>query len=172
MADIPLAAAEALFNRLLTEKLAPMAALSQQVQSMEEELGRAQVTVSALAARTGAPVESEDSDDDLSPEVVVKDTVWRCLKCGPKLGLYDTDTDVVRVRYKDHTVYSHLGVGGWIRVICRSCGQINTLDYTPGADIGAVPVVDGIASLTHEVLLVLLGQAEASPDGRVAVRVG
>ena len=57
------------------------------------------------------------------------DIVWSCVKCGSRLGLYDQANDELRVRYKDFVAYVRVGHGGVVRVVCRSCGELNALEY-------------------------------------------
>ena len=65
-----------------------------------------------------------------SAEVRTKDTVWACVGCGAKLGVYNKETDELRMRYKELAVYMVPGVGGSIQVPCRRCAQLNTLEDT------------------------------------------
>jgi hypothetical protein len=40
---------------------------------------------------------------------VVKDARWNCQKCGTLLAWYDPEKDMLRIRYKDHILYSRVG---------------------------------------------------------------
>jgi len=53
-----------------------------------------------------------------------KDTEWRCLGCGKKLGYLDRDRKVVRIKSKDLYVFVE---GGAVLVICRQCGRFNKI---------------------------------------------
>lgn len=55
--------------------------------------------------------------------------VWKCSKCGLRLGIYDAEEDLLRVRYKDFYAYFRAGIGGYTKVVCRSCSHINQLNY-------------------------------------------
>ena len=99
----------------------PLVALKRQVSGLEADLA------SLYREVAKNEVASEGSG------AVTKDARWPCSKCGSLLGFYDPDQDVLRTRYKDHTVYVHLGDGGWVTVLCRSCGELNTQSYVPVA---------------------------------------
>ena len=60
----------------------------------------------------------------------MRDSVWVCENCAARLGIYDPQTDQLRVRYKDFVCYITPGVGGTVRVPCRRCGLENTLKDT------------------------------------------
>jgi hypothetical protein len=104
---------------------------------------------------------------DNTTGAVVVDHMVKCKKCGSLLGFYDSELDVLRVKYKDHMLYSRAGgvqidkvAGalmsaaevhgieldedvfesmvtrvcqsadyGFVQLICRGCGESNTLDY-------------------------------------------
>jgi len=55
--------------------------------------------------------------------------IWKCSKCGLRLGIYDPEKDLLRVRYKDFYAYFKAGINGYTRVICRSCSHINEVNY-------------------------------------------
>ena len=57
------------------------------------------------------------------------DKLWSCKKCGSRLGFYDLEHDLLRVRYKDFVAYVHLGVGGVIQVLFRQCSEMNEVHY-------------------------------------------
>lgn len=67
------------------------------------------------------------------------DETWQCAKCGTKLGMYDPVEQVMRIKHKDLLTYVSLGdgSGGYITVVCRSCGETNTADAGGGASEGA-----------------------------------
>jgi hypothetical protein len=58
----------------------------------------------------------------------MKDTVWSCVSCAARLGIYDERGDELRVRYKDFICYVRPGAGGTVEVPCRRCGQRNRLE--------------------------------------------
>ncbi len=60
----------------------------------------------------------------------MRDQVWACGNCSARLGIYNADTDELRVRYKDFVAYIRPGVGGSIMVPCRRCGERNSLADT------------------------------------------
>lgn len=90
------------------------------------------------------------------------DEIWNCRKCGARLGFYDPKADILRVRYKEHLLHTRLGPDGWVRVMCRGCGEDNQLDYTPG-DAGKTLV------LSAEQLASLLTRAQSSPGKQVVI---
>lgn len=67
----------------------------------------------------------------------IRDAMWKCRKCSALLAFYDRETDVVRVRYKDHLVYAHVGPAGWIQVVCRGCGEPNEQRYATPDEVEA-----------------------------------
>lgn len=96
--------------------------------------------VRALAAETGripgAPPSSPgavvvEQDDANRP---TKDEVWACARCGSRLALYNPDDDLLRIRYKDFTAHVRTGAGGVIRIVCRSCSEINEIAHADVRD--------------------------------------
>ncbi len=71
----------------------------------------------------------EAPDDDAAAERVV-DGIWDCRACGRRLGYYNREGDVLRVKYKGHITYVQLGIGGWVSAVCWGCGEMNRQDYT------------------------------------------
>ncbi len=72
-----------------------------------------------------------------SDEIKVKqnpDQLWACKKCGSRLGFYDHEQDLLRIRYKDFVAYVHLGAGGLIQVLCRQCSEMNEVHYVEVAN--------------------------------------
>lgn len=59
-----------------------------------------------------------------------RDAIWGCKKCGSRLGIYDPDTDELRIRYKDLFVYVQAGEGGYVKIVCRSCSFLNKVSYS------------------------------------------
>lgn len=100
--------------------------LQRQVAELEREI--------SIAARS-----SEERSEESG--AAVADARWSCSSCGSLLGFYDPREDVLRVRYKDHMLYVRVGVGGFVQVICRGCGAVNTQEYVaeiaePGGEAG------------------------------------
>ena len=93
--------------------------LQRQVAELERE-------VSIAARSTEGGSESSGS--------AVSDARWSCSACGSLLGFYDPKEDVLRVRYKDHMLYVRVGAGGFVQVICRGCGAVNTQEYVDEVD--------------------------------------
>lgn len=160
---------ELALDRKLEERLG---ATARTIAGLEEDLARSQATIQLLAHKAGiGPAREPGIEDDPVEGTHQPDQVWACMKCRSRLGLYDPEADVIRIRYKDHQIYSRVGVGGFIRVICKSCGEVNLMDYAPPGDMGAIPVEDGIATLTTALLEELLSRAAAG-GGSVVVRLG
>lgn len=67
----------------------------------------------------------------------MKDAAWKCGKCNSLLAYYDHDTDVIRIRYKDHLVRAQIGPGGWVEVLCRGCGENNRKEYLTPEQVAA-----------------------------------
>ena len=63
-----------------------------------------------------------------SERMVGTDRVWNCEKCGARLGVYDADSEQLRIKYKDFSLYSVPGKGGSLTVPCRRCAHLNTLE--------------------------------------------
>ena len=63
------------------------------------------------------------------PTNKVDGIAWKCQSCTSILGFLDKEKAELRIKYKDLFVYVK---GGEVRIICRSCGQQNTLsEKTP-----------------------------------------
>lgn len=58
------------------------------------------------------------------------DHPWKCAKCASILAMYDPSVDVLRVRHRDFYMYVKVGLGGFIEIICRACGESNVQQYT------------------------------------------
>lgn len=62
----------------------------------------------------------------------ISEALWTCSKCGARLGTYDAQEDVLRIRRNDLYIWIHPGAGGWTRILCRNCGEDNvTQDSRP-----------------------------------------
>ena len=101
--------------------------LISRVQTLETEIQR-------MAQMLAATVPSEGEEDERKGRAIL-DAPWKCKKCAALLGFYDVETDVLRIRYKDHVTFVRVGEGGFIQVICRGCGDINTQEYTTQDEI-------------------------------------
>lgn len=98
--------------------------ISRQVEFLERDLGATQSTVHTLAR--GGRV-------DTTPEMIsVADQPWNCSGCGNRLGLYDPQSDVIRIKHKDWYGQFHAGAGGWLEVSCLKCGRTQRVDDEPG----------------------------------------
>jgi len=60
------------------------------------------------------------------------DKLWNCVKCGSRLGIYDIKTDELRVRYRDFYAWWKAGIGGYLKIVCRSCSHLNEIKYEEG----------------------------------------
>jgi hypothetical protein len=78
-----------------------------------------------MALLAAASTGSGGNDDEAA---TMKDTVWSCVSCAARLGIYDERGDELRVRYKDFICYVRPGAGGTVEVPCRRCGQRNRLE--------------------------------------------
>ena len=68
--------------------------------------------------------------DDTVVQRTMRDNVWCCANCGARLGVYNSEKDELRIRYKDFCVYITPGTGGTTMVPCRRCGEQNLLQDT------------------------------------------
>lgn len=110
-----------------------MRSLRAQVQHLQQELTR---LGQAVAAGNMRPMDEPEPEDRGS---AVADAQWRCSKCKALLAFYDPRTDVLRIRYKDFVAFMRVGAGGFVQVLCRGCGEINTQEYATPEDIAADP---------------------------------
>jgi len=105
------------FARQMKERLA----------SMDEEMGNLTTIVSLLT--------HEDGDvPDMAPARVLIDQFWTCKRCNAKLGVFDHESDEMRIRYRDLFLYVIPGEGGRLKYTCRGCGYVNVLDGTKRKD--------------------------------------
>ena len=142
----------------------PLRKLNQRLSAMEADI--AALGAVAIGAKTE---EREDVGG------AIRDARWSCRKCNALLAWYDPDTDVLRVRYKDHLLFSRVGgvgaeelvaavfdgamkagvtlderqtqvfaeavaeavVGGFVQIICRGCGEINTQAFMSNEEVAA-----------------------------------
>ena len=114
--------------------------LEERVQYLEERIAYLQRSVSdvesvlsdfdkAIASVVMA-IEAMPDPNSNNPQdtLVSSDRVWNCDKCGARLGVYDPDSEQLRIKYKDFSLYSVAGTGGRITVPCRRCAHLNTLE--------------------------------------------
>lgn len=114
-------------------------AIEERVQSLEEKVAYLQRNISEIGEAfsdfeiainaLGAMVENlQDNGNNHQDKMVGTDRVWNCEKCSARLGVYDADTDQLRIKYKDFSLYSVPGRGGSLTVPCRRCAHLNTLE--------------------------------------------
>ena len=82
--------------------------------------------VSFLLDKAGVRVAEHDAGEPIQQV----DQTWQCVKCGARLGFYDEAEDVLRIRHKDLTVWAKIGAGGKLSVVCRSCSELNTVEWS------------------------------------------
>lgn len=104
------------------------------IQRLEARVNELEQVVASLANAAPAP---DDDDRTASAGRVMLDVMWKCKKCASLLAYYDEKEDVLRSKDKDRLAYTHLGVGGWQRIICRGCGELNEQRYQSPEDIAA-----------------------------------
>lgn len=92
------------------------------------------------------------------------DEIWSCKKCSARLGFYSPSEDILRVRYKEMILHTHVGVGGWVMVICRSCAEQNEIQYIAPKGVSQE---DRGLRLDVSALERLLALAKADPEGAV-----
>lgn len=145
----------------------------QRINGLEEDLGATSKITAAIMGSLNIGLGQDPSEEDI-PKAPV-DTIWPCQKCGTKLGFYDQQKDVLRVRYKDFSMWVHAGSGGWIRQACRNCGELNVIDASPAVSRdGAENIlhVDGDILMVDGPLLEQLREMVAtSPDGKIDIRL-
>lgn len=96
--------------------------------STDPAFRRLQRQVAELEREVSVATRKAEEGSDESGSAVA-DARWSCSACGSLLGFYDPREDVLRVRYKDHMMYVRVGIGGFVQVICRGCGAVNTQEY-------------------------------------------
>lgn len=97
-----------------------LGAIERHLRGLDEDL-----TVLSSAVRRGEPI-SEPVEPEASIESLA-DRVWSCERCPSRLGIYDPTSDLLRIRWRDLLVQVQTGPGGFVRVVCRSCGHINEI---------------------------------------------
>ncbi|HHZ94701.1 MAG TPA: hypothetical protein EYN67_03880 [Flavobacteriales bacterium] len=99
--------------------------LERQIQAIESELATI-IQMAVLSQQNTDGNQELDGTDALH----TNDVIWNCEKCSFRLGIYDTEGDELRIRYKDFYAYWTAGVGGKLKIICRSCSHVNVVRYT------------------------------------------
>ena len=113
--------------------------IEDRVQYLEERIAYLQRSVSETDAvlsdfdkaltNISSAVESLSEPGGTNAERMgTSDRVWNCEKCGARLGVYDPDSEQLRIKYKDFSLYSIPGKGGSLTVPCRRCAHLNTLE--------------------------------------------
>lgn len=100
---------------------------------IERQVAQQEHEIHTLASLMASVVGATDPDPIENGTKHI-DQIWSCKKCGSRLGFYDPEEDILRVRYKDFVAWIRLGEGGELKLLCRSCSEINTVDYVPEAD--------------------------------------
>ena len=62
----------------------------------------------------------------LSHPVLPDRQIWRCADCEFLLAYLNKERDVARVKYKD--LYVEIGRAEWVKITCRRCGLVNSVD--------------------------------------------
>lgn len=153
----------------IAQAIAPFAA---KLGAVDDEVERTGHILNGLMGHLGLRAE-QSGEDPAKPTPV--DTIWCCKKCGTRLGMYDEAQDVLRMRYKEFIVHAHAGIGGWIRVICKGCAEMNVIEYATGAseapDRQYELQVSGDQLLVDEPLLAHLLELVRGNEGRLVVRM-
>ena len=100
-----------------------VARLERQIRGIEQEV----FSIASIVATNQDKTEGSDE----SRGAVNPDYIWACRKCGARLGFYDPEDDMLRIRYKDFVTYIHIGAGGFVQVLCRSCSEMNQASWEP-----------------------------------------
>ena len=110
----------------------------QRINSLEERIAYIQKNIADITEALSdyerailalnAAVEGLIDNPSTGERAVGSDKVWNCEKCGARLGVYDPDSEQLRIKYKDFSLYSVPGKGGSLTVPCRRCAHLNTLE--------------------------------------------
>jgi hypothetical protein len=98
------------------------------LQRLEVGLHELEQAIQALGGQMSLLATASNSGGNEDEATTMKDTVWSCVSCAARLGIYDERGDELRVRYKDFICYVRPGAGGTVEVPCRRCGQRNRLE--------------------------------------------
>lgn len=105
--------------------------------NVEGEIATVAKQVAHLLRLQGVQIndpEQEQGEDDAIAQV---DQTWQCVKCGSRLGYYSPADDVLRIKHKDLLMWVQPGAGGKVSIVCRNCGELNTVsDDTAGVETG------------------------------------
>mgnify|MGYP003640368713 CR=1 FL=1 len=110
--------------------------MSDRISKLEMVLSEMDSQLHHVAAVVLSQVQPDDDDHDaktslseasMSDRSPMRDEVWGCSNCSARLGIYNKNTDELRVRYKDFVAYVIPGSGSRIMVPCRRCGEQNVL---------------------------------------------
>lgn len=160
-----------LVAQAVQQGLAPIHA---RLAAIEEEGERTGHIVNGLVGHLGLRAEQQAGDPAEESKAPV-DTIWCCRKCGTRLGMYDTADDVMRLRYKEFIAHAHAGIGGWLRVVCRGCAELNVVEYTTGVSDADGQLhqlqVGGDRLLLDEPLLLHLLELVRGHEGRLVVQL-
>ena len=94
--------------------------------AMERDLATIAAALTSGRMQAPAPTLAVEPDEGNRP---TKDEVWACSRCGARLALYDPEADLLRIRHKDFTAHVRTGSGGLVRILCRSCSEINEITH-------------------------------------------
>jgi restriction endonuclease S subunit len=99
---------------------------------LEERIDLLEKSVAELDNTLGALIQAipaiEKNSEDAKPRRSAIDTLWECSGCGARLGIYNKQSNELRVRYKDFLIYVIPGSGGSTRIPCRRCGNMNVIE--------------------------------------------
>ena len=114
------------------------------MRKLERQVAQQEHEIHTLASLVAIATNATDVDpvDNATKHV---DQIWSCKKCSSRLGFYDPEEDLLRVRYKDFVAWIRLGQQGVLKLLCRSCSEINTVDYVPEA-----PNMQPVSPIVHK----------------------
>lgn len=105
-----------------------MGVVDQRVEAIGKDVDSLSRSVAILLHRQGLGIPTDDPDEEGPPvEERVPDKVWRCEKCGTRLGFYDEGEEMMRIRAGDTTLWVVPGIGGALSMSCGGCGRINSI---------------------------------------------
>lgn len=100
-------------------------AIERHLAGIDRDLSATNRQVDVLLHRQGI---GRIPEADEGEAIAQADESWQCVKCGSRLGYYDRSDDTLRIRHKDLTLWVQVGLGGRVSVVCRSCGELNTVE--------------------------------------------
>lgn len=106
-----------------------LSAIERHLRGLDDDL-----TVLSSAVRLGEQIANADEPEQEPVAESFADRVWSCERCPGRLGIYDPVDDLLRIRWRDLLVQVHTGAGGFVRVVCRSCGHINEIHDEPSSE--------------------------------------